>query len=268
MAKLGDIIFHSKNNDKANLYHLYNEFLLFVFHRLSEHLNFYALLLIFQGLNRSVKYLMTFPFLRHLQKSIYSTLFFLATSHASSPAPFSSGSIDCCLDTAHNSNAVTSLSHVYHFLLFLCYFTNAYLPLVEKEKQKENKKWDISAFIAQQSNCTSWKKNHQKCEGLICCFLKIDYCSWEAWCHSVLIQIPLNMAFIHLFKILLCTHCVWYTEIFSDIFYVQMNTHINYFNIHMPNFNYVRYGWVIFYFIFFTSLFSLSVSHLYPFVKT
>ena len=30
--------------------------------------------------------------------------------------------------------------HVYHFLLFLCYFTNAYLPLVEKEKQKEIKK--------------------------------------------------------------------------------------------------------------------------------
>jgi len=41
---------------------------------------------------------------------------------------------------AHNSNAVTSLPHVYHFLLFLYYFTNAYLPLVEKEKQKEIKK--------------------------------------------------------------------------------------------------------------------------------
>ena len=47
------------------------------------------------------------------------------------------------------------------------------------------------------------KKNHQKCEGLICCFLKINYCSWEAWYHSVLIQIPLNMTFIHLFKILM-----------------------------------------------------------------
>ena len=56
------------------------------------------------------------------------------------PSLFSSGSIDCCLDMAHNSNAVTSLPHVYHFLLFLCYFANAYLPLVEKEKQKEIKK--------------------------------------------------------------------------------------------------------------------------------
>lgn len=121
------------------------------------------------------------------------------------PSLFSSGSIDCCLDMAHNSNAVTSLPHVYHFLLFLCYFTNAYLPLVEKEKQKEIKKWDISTFIAWQSTCASWKKkkNHQKCEGLICCFLKINYCSWEAWYHSVLIQIPLNMTFIHLFKILM-----------------------------------------------------------------
>lgn len=74
------------------------------------------------------------------------------------PSLFSSGSIDCCLDMAHNSNAVTSLPHVYHFLLFLYYFTNAYLPLVEKEKQKEIKKWDISTFIAWQSTCTSWKK--------------------------------------------------------------------------------------------------------------
>ena len=98
------------------------------------------------------------------------------------------------------------------------------------------------------------KKNHQKCEGLICCFLKINYCSWEDWYHSVLIQIPLNMTFIHLFKILMCTHCVWYTEICSDIFDVQMDTHINYFHIHMPNFTYVRGGWITLYFIFFASL--------------
>lgn len=205
---------------------------------------------------------MTFPFLRHLKKSIYSI--FPCNLPCIQPSLFSSGFIDCCLDMAHNSNAVTSLPHVYHFLLFLCYFTNAYLPLVDKEKQKENQKWDISTFIAWQSTCASWKKkNHQKCEGLICCFLKINYCSWEDWYHSVLIQIPLNMTFIHLFKILMCTHCVWYTEICSDIFDVQMDTHINYFHILVLNFNYVRGGWITLYFIFFYFSYSLSQSHVF-----